>query len=138
MKKLGRGAIINVASIAGFLPYPASAMYAASKAFLITFSESLFMELAPFGIKVQVLCPGFTRTDFHGRLGLKSSELKSRGIVTWMSAKKVVAISLKKLRGHKPICVPGFWNRVIYVIVRRVPKRLYYFSAGAVKVPMRK
>jgi len=62
------------------------------------------MELKPFGIKVQVNCPGFTRTDFHERLGFTPDELKNHMIVRWMSAKAVVSKSVKRLvRNNNPV-----------------------------------
>src|SRR5690606_17476245 len=59
----GRGAIVNVSSVASFIPYPANTMYGATKAFVTSFSESLALELRDTGVRVQALCPGMTRTD---------------------------------------------------------------------------
>jgi len=64
----GKGAIINVASLSAFYPLPRGATYSGTKAFMGAFSEAIHMELARTGLKVQALCPGFTRTDFHERI----------------------------------------------------------------------
>ena len=127
----GRGSIINVASLAGFMSAPRASMYCGTKSFLIHFTESLHMELAPRGVEVQVLCPGFTHTHFHARLGIDTAELPSRGIIRWMSAEKVVETSLLALKRGKVVCIPGFWNRVSRRLAGMVPRRLYYQAAQA-------
>jgi short-subunit dehydrogenase len=119
----GGGAIVNVASLAAFMPSPASAMYSATKAFVVSFSESLAMDAAGRGVRVQALCPGLTRTDFHARLGLEQS--RSRGLVRWMSADAVVAASLAALERGTVVCVPGFTNRLLVALARLTPRRLY-------------
>ena len=65
-----RGGILNVASVAGFLPGPGSAVYYAGKAFVLSFSEALHRELAPRGIRVTCLCPGPVATEFQARAGI--------------------------------------------------------------------
>ena len=107
-----QGTIINVASTAAFAPGPGSAIYPASKAFLVSFSQSLAREVSEIGIKVQGLCPGFTYTDFHDT---REYENFDRSVVPgflWMTAEEVVSFSLRSLSGRKVIVIPGFWNRV--------------------------
>jgi hypothetical protein len=104
------GAVINVASLAGLLP-AASVMYASTKAFQIAFSEALQNELYGTGIRIQVLCPGFTHTEFHDRL--PSFDKKSFPGFVWGRSDAVVAESLRSLKyGRGVVCVPGWLNRL--------------------------
>jgi short-subunit dehydrogenase len=126
----GRGVIINVSSLGAFTPFPRNGVYGGTKLFLNFFSEALCAELYGKGITIQALCPGFTRTEFHEKLGYNTAALKNRGIIRWMSADKVVAYSVKHL-GKKVICVPGFWNRRLKSVYRFIPKRLFYRFSNA-------
>lgn len=131
MKKNKKGYIINVSSMAGFNTFPSSAMYCSTKAFLISFSQCLAMEVKKQNINVQALCPGFTRTDFHSRLEMDDKMLKNKGLVRWMSTKQVVDISLKNIQKNlKVIVIPGFSNKVLYFISKFVPRSLYYKVAS--------
>lgn len=127
----GSGAIINVASLAAFLPMPTSAMYAATKTFLRLFSESLAVELWASGVRVQVLCPGFTRTRFHAGLRAPEQQLGNRFLVHWMDPPAVVRASLDALDRNRVVCVPGFWNRVIRSLIPLIPRRLFYRLAAS-------
>jgi uncharacterized protein len=129
----GTGVIVNVASLAAFMPLPRSAAYSATKAFLTVFSESLAMELRRSGVRVQALCPGFTRTHFHAALGIPEKELRNRFILRWMSAEAVVRASVRALRHDRVVCVPGFWNRVIRRVVPLVPRRLLYAALSGAR-----
>lgn len=127
MKKNNKGYIINVSSMAGFNVFPSSAMYCSTKAFLISFSQSLAMELIGNNIKVQCLCPGFTRTDFHSKLNMEENKLKNKGLVRWMSTKAVVEISLKNIdKKLKVIVIPGVCNKILYFVSKFTPRWLYY------------
>lgn len=127
MKKNKKGYIVNVSSMAGFNVFPSSAMYCSTKAFLISFSQCLAMELAGDNIKVQCLCPGFTRTDFHSKLNMDENKLQNKGLVRWMSAKEVVEISLKSINKKlKVIVIPGFCNKILYFVSKVTPKWIYY------------
>jgi hypothetical protein len=75
MRSRGRGGIINVSSVAGYLPGPKMAIYYATKAYITSFTEALAHELRPFGVMVTVVCPGITRTDFQRRAGLENTLL---------------------------------------------------------------
>lgn len=128
-----RGFIINVSSVAALIATPTSPLYAASKAYLNVLSESLFATYYKSGLRVQALCPGFTKTDFHLRLGMKPEERKNRGLIRWMEARSVVRASLKALPKNKVLVVPGFLNRLGVAIVRLgllVLDGLYYRLAG--------
>lgn len=128
LKVLGlTGTIINVCSLASMIPLPTSAMYCSTKSFLVKFSESLSLELKPYGIKVQALCPGFVHTDFHDKLGIAKEKCHTKGIVTWMGPEEVVKDSLKALKHNwQVICIPGIWNKAAYQMLKIIPRNLYY------------
>jgi short-subunit dehydrogenase len=110
MQERGGGSIINVSSLASFSPFPACAVYGASKAFLNHYSEALQLELADSGIKVQALCPGFTRTDFHAREAMRDFDMAWVPEDQWMEASEVVAESLAALQGDQVVIVSGADN----------------------------
>lgn len=121
-----RGDIINISSIGGFFPYPNNAVYNASKAFLITFTETLHIELAGSGVRAQVLCPGFTRTGFHAAEGTDTSHLPG-GI--WMNPNEVVNESLRALERGKVVVIPGRRNR-LFALLFKLPRPLLYRIAA--------
>ncbi len=130
LKKMGRGScIINVSSMAAFTPAGFNHFYSASKAFVNSFSESLYVSLRKNGIRVQALCPGFTRTDFHNKLGMGDEKLVNRGLIRWMKPEEVVKKSLSALERGKVVYIPGFLNRSLYMILRFIPKKIYYKMA---------
>ena len=123
MRERGHGGIINVASLAGIVPGSAGhTLYAASKAFLIAFSESLAMENADAGIRVQALCPGFTYSEFHDVVGTRDIVSKLPDYM-WMQTDEVVSFSLNELkRANAPVvAVPGRTNRLIAALSRKLP-----------------
>ncbi|MPQ42682.1 SDR family NAD(P)-dependent oxidoreductase [Clostridium tarantellae] len=127
MKKNKKGYIVNVSSVAAFNTFPSSAMYCSTKAFLINFSQSLAMEVKKYHIKVQGLCPGFTRTHFHSRLKMDENILKNKGLIRWMTTNKVVNISLNNIeKDLKVIVIPGISNKFIYHLNKFIPKSIYY------------
>ncbi len=102
MKARGRGKIINVSSLASYLPLPRGAVYASTKAWMVSFSESIALELAPYGIRCQALLPGFTRTDFHRDPQYGDLDRRNRGLIRWMDPDDVVRTSLAEIeRGHR-------------------------------------
>ncbi|MEH6516408.1 MAG: SDR family NAD(P)-dependent oxidoreductase [Halioglobus sp.] len=110
MAELGGGYIINVASIAGFLPSKDTAVYGATKAFLISFSSSLQQEVAKQGTKIQCLCPGFTHTDLHdldARAGFDKARVPQE---LWMDTNAVVRESLLGLSRESVLLIPGEAN----------------------------
>ena len=129
----GRGAIINVSSLMAFFPYGSSEIYGATKAFINIFSEALHINMRAHNVKIQVLCPGLTRTDFHARLQIDSKKLVNRAIVRWMKADDVARISLRSLKKKKVTIIPGLLNKIVYLLLRLVPKRLYYPLAARVR-----
>lgn len=124
MLKRGKGSIINVSSIASLSPSPII-MYSTTKNFLNYLSESLDILLRKKGIKIQVLCPGFTITDFHKRLGYESDDPIYRR--KFMTAEKVVEASLRTLKKRKIYCIPGFRNKLLSFFLRILPKCILIF-----------
>jgi len=116
-----RGGILNVASIAGFIPGPGMAMYYATKHFVLSLTESLRQELRPRGIRVTALCPGPVPTEFQGRAGLSGEALPA--IIT-VSAEKVAEAGYRGLMAGKARVVPGFFNRLIIQVPRFMPRTL--------------
>lgn len=120
MVKRGFGGIINVASIAGVVP-GRGGTYGASKAWVIAFSEAMHMEYAPAGVRVQALCPGFVRTEFHERAGIDME-----GTPGWMyvDADKLVVTSLADLRLGRPVSIPGALYRTVAAGAKVLPRSL--------------
>ena len=117
-----RGGLLNVGSIAGFLPGPGMAVYYATKAYVLSFTEALHSELAPRGIKVAVLCPGPVPTEFAARAGISDRSM-APSLLT-KSADYVAEAGYRGLmQGHRTI-VPGFINKLVAVLVRIFPRRL--------------
>lgn len=117
------GAIVNVSSVAAFIYTPGNANYSATKAYLTVFSEGLAGEVASAGVQVQALCPGFTRTEFHDRMGLEAAELARRPF--WLSPEFVVDASLRSLDRRGPVvCIPDWRYKLLVSLIRYVPRRL--------------
>ncbi len=115
-----RGAIVNVSSIASFIYSAGNVNYCATKAYLTTFTEGLAAELHGSGVQAQALCPGFTRTEFHGRIG---APLERHPDFAWMSASSVVGHSLRCLdRGGPTVCIPGLGYRLLVGLIRLTPR----------------
>ncbi|MGI9615212.1 MAG: SDR family NAD(P)-dependent oxidoreductase [Acidimicrobiales bacterium] len=124
MTSRGSGGIINVSSIAGYLPTPGSATYAATKAFVTSLSEALHDEVGPRGVVVTCVCPGLTRTEFQDRAGYDASHFPA---MVWQSPEQVVDATLAALGAGKPVVVPGLHNRVLKGALRATPDRLRRF-----------
>ena len=110
MRELGGGCIINVSSLGAFLPARGLAVYGATKAFLNYYSQALQLELAGSGIRVQALCPGYTRTEFTSTGELADFDSSVIPDEYWMDAGPVVAASLEALAGEQVVVVPGELN----------------------------
>lgn len=130
MVERGHGAILNVASVAGFQPAPKMATYAATKAFVLSFSESLAEEVHGSGITVQALCPGLTRTEFQD---VASYENTSAPGWMWQSAEEVVDTSLAALDKGRVVVVPGVHNRVAMGAAGLLPRAARRKVAAAVQ-----
>jgi len=113
MLKRNRGAIINVSSMGAFTLTPGNVVYDATKSFLNTFSENLWLEVEKTGIRIQALCPGFTRTEFHEVGDLVNFNRSSVPESLWMTSDEVVSESLRALEKNKElIFIPGWKNRL--------------------------
>jgi hypothetical protein len=117
-----QGAIINVSSVAGFLVSPGS-LYCATKAALTNLSESLDLQVRDRGVRVQALCPGFTRSEFHERLGVDTS---GDFFKHFMSAEEVVDASLRALKRGKVVCIPGLRYKLAMLAPRFLPRKVVY------------
>lgn len=130
MQQRGQGGIINVASIAGFQPIPYMSTYAATKAFVLSFSEALWAENEDKGIKILVSCPGPTESQFYTSADFPDSVASPNGM-TMASAEKVVAETLIALDKNQSTVVPGgFANQVIVNLPRLVPRDLLVSIVG--------
>lgn len=113
----GRGTIINVSSIAAFMPRPGNVTYNATKMYLKTFTEALHAELVDTGVQVQVLFPGLTSTEFFERPEIGTERVNVPSFL-WMTSEEVVEESLRYLSDGKVICVPGLKNRILLALLR--------------------
>jgi short-subunit dehydrogenase len=117
------GAIVNVASVAGFVRSPANVSYCATKAYINAFTEGLYLELKAGGSKVTVqsLCPGFTYTEFHDVMGADRGQVAKW---LWMNADDVVDASLAALPKRKLFVIPGWKYRFFVAAVTKLPVAL--------------
>ena len=118
---------LNVASTAGFQPVPFMATYAATKAFVLSFSEALWEENRLHGIKVMALCPGVTETNFFA-----ASRMQRPPVRTAQTPEEVVEVGLRALRRSKGSVISGWTNRLMVETERLVPRALILRAAGAV------
>jgi hypothetical protein len=124
----GQGAIVNVSSLAGLQPTPFNATYGATKAFVNSFTEALFEEVRGSGVRLQLLQPGFTRTEFQERAGITTTGMPD---FVWMEASEVVEASLASLRRGDLVCVPGGANRALAAVTSFLPRSLTRRISGA-------
>jgi short-subunit dehydrogenase len=122
-----RGGILNVASVAAFLPGPNMAVYYASKAYVVSFSAALHWELRPRGIRVTALCPGPVPTEFQSRAGF--TENLNTDLMT-CSADRVAEDGYRALRRGRRLVAPGFPNRATTMLVGLVPRGLLMSAVG--------
>jgi uncharacterized protein len=118
------GKILNVASTAAFQPGPLMAIYYATKAFVLSFSEALAEELKESGVTVTALCPGPTATQFSKRAELEKSRLFKGGIVPVLDAATVAKIGYDGLSKGQPVVIPGLINKIGVFSVRLIPRKL--------------
>lgn len=130
MVRCGGGAILNVASTAAFQPGPRMAVYFATKAYVLSFSEALHEEWRGRGIKVSCLCPGPTRTEFGEVAGFKGNGAFDRYA---MDSPSVVRAGLKGLERNRAVVIPGALNRTGAFSTRLAPRSLVRKIAGAIK-----
>jgi uncharacterized protein len=112
------GVVIHVSSIAAMTGWAGNVVYAASKAFLNVFCQGLQNELAGTGVRIQALCPGFTRTEFHDTPEYEGFPRSTIPAALWMSAEEVVRASLAALKTRQVVVVPGLRNRLLVLSSR--------------------
>ncbi len=119
MIERGHGGVVNVSSIVALQPLPHWATYAASKAYLTSFSEAIHEEVRAQGVVVMALMPGFTHTEFHGHVGPPAVGIPGP---LWMDADQVVKSALAALGRRRSSRVPGVLNRVVATASRLTPR----------------
>lgn len=125
------GRILNVASVAAFLPGPYIAIYYATKAFVHSFSVALGEELAGTGVTVTALCPGSTRTEFHDRAGMKPTMRKG----PMMNARTVAEAGYRGLMRGKSVVVPGATNKTVCGLLKIAPEKLVAGTVARINRP---
>jgi len=116
-----RGGVLNVGSVAGFEPGPGMAVYFATKAYVLSFTEALAEEVAGTGLTVTALCPGPTATNF-GQVARGSKERSFRS--PKMSAETVARCGHRAFRSGRVLCVPGLFNHFLIFLTRVTPRWL--------------
>jgi short-subunit dehydrogenase len=128
MRTRGRGAIVNVSSVAGFF---AESSYSAAKAWTTTFSEALSGQLSGTGVTVTALCPGLTHTEFHARAGFDEAAMGSVPELLWLDADRLVRDCLDDVAAGKVISVPGAPYKAALALTRVLPRSLVRRSAAS-------
>jgi len=122
MVKQGEGKILNLSSAAAFQPGPFMAVYFATKAYILSFSQALSSELEGTGVTVTVLCPGPTESAFHERTGVAGAkQVESNNM---MDAGTVAKIGYRALMEGKTVAIPGLKNKILAEMVRFTPRNL--------------
>jgi short-subunit dehydrogenase len=124
-----KGGVLNVGSMAGFLPGPGMAVYYATKAYVLSFSEALHSELKSRGVRVSVLCPGPVPTEFAARAGVAGGSL-APGLLT-RGAEAVAEAGFRGLMAGKRVVVPGLANKLVTLLIRLVPRRVLLRAVDA-------
>jgi short-subunit dehydrogenase len=122
-----RGGILNVGSIAGFLPGPGMAVYYASKAYVLSLSEALRAELAPRGVRVTVLCPGPVPSEFQERAGFKPG---FDSAILNVSASDVATAGYRGLMANKRAVLPGLGIKIVPLLLRLFPRGFILWAVG--------
>jgi short-subunit dehydrogenase len=116
------GRIVNVASLAGLVPGAAGhTLYAATKSFLVKFSQSLHLETEGQGVHVTALCPGFTYSEFHDVNGTRAQVSASTPPWLWLGADEVAAAGYEAVEANRVVCVPGAPNKAIAAVAKLMP-----------------
>jgi short-subunit dehydrogenase len=118
MIEKGSGSILNVASTAAFQPGPLMAVYYATKAYVLSFSEALANELKGTGVTISAFCPGPTATEFQERANMNASRLQ----LLRMDVNEAVNIGYQGFKQRRTIIIPGFRNRFLVTLVRFLPR----------------
>ncbi|MER5225125.1 SDR family NAD(P)-dependent oxidoreductase [Streptomyces flaveus] len=118
MRDRGRGGVVNVASVAAFLP---RGTYGASKAWVVQFTQGAARDLAGSGVRLMALCPGFVRTEFHERAGMGTDSIPNW---MWLDADKLVTTALADLARGKTVSIPDPRYKALMGVVKVAPRGL--------------
>lgn len=129
MKERGRGHILQIASVGAFQPCPYFAVYAATKAYVLSFGEAVAREFKPHGVTVTTVYPGFTRTEFMDVAGMK---LEGRINKQGMTAAQVAQMAVRALFKGKATCIPGWSNFFMAILTKLTPRCLATLVAGKI------
>ncbi|MFG3596949.1 SDR family NAD(P)-dependent oxidoreductase [Bradyrhizobium sp. RDI18] len=129
-----RGGLLNVGSIAGFLPGPGMAVYYASKAYVLSFTEAMRAELAPHGVRVTVLCPGPVPSEFQARAGFRPGYDSS---MLNMSSADVAQQAYSGLMANKRAVLPGLGIKIVPFLLRLVPRSFVLGAIGRFQLRQR-
>jgi len=132
MRQQQYGRILNLGSTGSFVPSPLNTVYAATKAYVWSFSAALAEELAGTGITVTVLCPGATRTEFQARAHIENIRLLRFGV---MEAASVAEAGYRAMMAGKRVVVPGLYNKAQVLFARLLPCSLMVRMANAMLQP---
>ena len=127
----GRGLVMNVSSVGGFVPSPMMATYTATKAFVLTFSETIGAELQGTGVRVLCVCPGFTRTEFQSHVAVDTAQIPG---MAWMTSDEV-ADEAVRAAGRGGVLVNGVMNRVLTTALKFLPRSVAIRSATMLLKP---
>jgi len=118
----GRGVVIQVASMAAFQPIPSQAVYAATKAFVLSFNEAVHTELHGTGVTMTALCPGPVETEFVEAAGFKKTKDEMGPDFLWATAHDVAAAAIEGADKGKRVVIPGVGNRAIAIAAQHTPR----------------
>ena len=131
MVKNGAGTVINIASIASWIPTPNSPLYGPTKAYILNFTTSLMAVYKPLGIRMMSVCPGFTRTDFHSRMGVNTARFyKNSGLMRATTVDEVVNQAMHDLDTGKIYSIAGANYRFIARLLKLLPDRLLLWATS--------
>jgi short-subunit dehydrogenase len=126
-----RGGILNVGSLAGFLPGPGMAVYYASKAYVLSFTEALHEELGPLGVRVTALCPGPVPSEFQARAGFRPG---FDSAVLNVSPADVALAGYRGLMANKRAVLPGLGVKVVPLLLRLFPRGFILAAVGRLQL----
>jgi uncharacterized protein len=129
MGRRGSGAVVNISSLAAYQPSPTNATYAATKAFVNSFTQAVHEEAKARGVHVQLVCPGYTHTEFHERSGLGPAGVPE---FMWQRPEQVVTAALRDLDRRRAVTFPGALNTTLAALASVAPAGITRRAAGAI------
>ena len=129
MAERGRGSILNVASFAAMAPIPGYSVYSGAKSYVVAFSQALRQELAPYGVNVSVICPGFTPTEFFDVSKHQRSRLMR---ITELTVQQVARSAIRGLERKQFLIVPGWWYKLNSITAALVPGTIMSAISGRI------